>query len=129
MANNPNRQINIQDPFEVFEFTEPHGQYGWGRGEVVERTFARLCETGGGRRTWLRGLTKVTKRYQVLALSHNLGLILRKLCGAAKPRAFTLALSLGTLRLAALRTLKPTSHPQPVFLKFEITFSQTALAT
>ena len=99
------------------------------RGEVVERTFAHLCETGGGRRTWLRGLTKVAKRYQVLALSHNLGLILRKLCGAAKPRAFTLVLSLGTLLLAALRTLKSTSHPQPVFPKFKITFSQTALAT
>jgi transposase len=99
------------------------------RGEVVERTFAHLCETGGGRRTWLRGLTKVTKRYQVLALSHNLGLILRNLCGAAKPRAFTLVLSLGTLLRAALRTLKPMIHPQPAFPKFEITFAQTALAT
>jgi hypothetical protein len=55
------------------------------RGTVVERTFAHLCETGSGLRTWRRGLTTVTKRYQVLALSHNRGLILRNLCGAAKP--------------------------------------------
>ena len=61
------------------------------RGTVVERTFAHLCETGSGLRTWRRGLTTVTKRYQVLALSHNRGLILRNLCGAAKPRAFTYA--------------------------------------
>ncbi|HIG27026.1 MAG TPA: DDE transposase, partial [Verrucomicrobiales bacterium] len=25
------------------------------RGEIVERTFAHVCNTGGGRRTWLRG--------------------------------------------------------------------------
>jgi hypothetical protein len=55
------------------------------RGTVVERTFAHLCETGGGLRTSRRGLTTVTKRYQVMALSHNRGLILRNLCGAAKP--------------------------------------------
>ena len=71
----------------------------------------------------------MTKRYQVLALSHNLGLILRKLCGAAKPRAFSLVLSLSASLLATLRTLKPTSHPQLAFPKFKITFSQTALAT
>ena len=63
------------------------------RGEVVERTFAHLCETGGGRRTWLRGVEKVSKRYQVLALSHNLGLILRTLLGAAKLQAFSLVVS------------------------------------
>lgn len=76
------------------------------RGEVVERTFAHLCETGGGRRTWLRGLEKVSKRYQVLALSHNLGLILRTLLGTAKPRAFALAACLWRLNLTLLTTLK-----------------------
>lgn len=29
------------------------------RSEVVERTFAHLCETGGGRRSWLCGLEKI----------------------------------------------------------------------
>ena len=33
------------------------------RSERVERSFAHLCDTGGGRRTWLRGLEKVHKRY------------------------------------------------------------------
>jgi transposase len=35
------------------------------RSELVERSFAHVCETGGGRRTWLRGLEKVQKRYTV----------------------------------------------------------------
>jgi hypothetical protein len=35
------------------------------RSEYVERSFAHVCETGGGRRTWLRGLEKVHKRYLV----------------------------------------------------------------
>ena len=59
------------------------------RSEVVERSFAHVCETGGARRTWLRGLTKITKRYQLQTAAHNLGLILRQLLGAAKPRAFS----------------------------------------
>ena len=33
------------------------------RSERVERTFAHLCDTGGTRRTWLRGIEKVRKRY------------------------------------------------------------------
>jgi len=32
------------------------------RSEKVERTFAHVCETGGGRRSWLRGLLKVGTR-------------------------------------------------------------------
>ena len=32
------------------------------RSEVVERTFARTCETGGARRMWLRGLESAKKR-------------------------------------------------------------------
>lgn len=61
------------------------------RGEVVERAFAHTCETGGGRRTWLRGIEKVQKRYLILTLSYNLGLILKTLIGTSKPRAFSLA--------------------------------------
>jgi transposase len=57
------------------------------RSEVVERSFAHVCETGGGRRTWLRGLEDVTKRYVVQVAAHNLGLLMRKLFGVGKPRA------------------------------------------
>jgi hypothetical protein len=58
------------------------------RSELVERSFAHVCDTGGGRRTWLRGLENVRKRHLLAAAAHNLGLILRKLLGAGKPRAF-----------------------------------------
>ena len=56
------------------------------RSQRVERTFAHLCETGGARRTWLRGLEKVQKRYLSAAMAFNLGRIMRGLLGAGKPR-------------------------------------------
>jgi transposase len=56
------------------------------RSEVVERSFAHVCETGGGRRSWLRGLENVTKRYVVQVAAHNLALLMRKLFGIGKPR-------------------------------------------
>ncbi|MBB3208267.1 transposase [Rhodopirellula rubra] len=56
------------------------------RSERVERTFAHLCETGGSRRTWLRGIEDVKKRYMSAAMAHNLGRIMRSLIGAGKPR-------------------------------------------
>jgi transposase len=57
------------------------------RSEYVERTFAHMCETGGGRRTWLRGLEQVTKRYLLQAAARNLGVILRELFGVGTARA------------------------------------------
>lgn len=56
------------------------------RSEYVERTFAHMCETGDGRRSWLRGLEKVKKRYVIQAAARNLGVILRKLFGMGTPR-------------------------------------------
>lgn len=56
------------------------------RSELVERSFAHVCETGGGRRTWLRGLENVSKRYVMQVAAHNLGLLMRKLFGVGKPR-------------------------------------------
>jgi hypothetical protein len=61
------------------------------RSEYVERSFAHVCETGGGRRSWLRGLEKVTKRYLVQVAAHNLGLLMRKLFGMGKPRTLQAA--------------------------------------
>ena len=51
------------------------------RSEVCERTFAHICDSGGMRRSWLRGLEDVTKRYVIAAAAkvHNLGRIMRKL--------------------------------------------------
>ena len=56
------------------------------RSELVERTFAHMCEIGGARRTWLRGLSEVSKRYLLSAAAHNLGLMMRKLFGMGTPR-------------------------------------------
>lgn len=56
------------------------------RSEPVERTFAHVCETGGGRRSWLRGRANVQKRHLIAATGYNLGLILRELLGAGKPK-------------------------------------------
>jgi transposase len=57
------------------------------RSEKTERTFAHVCETGGGRRCWLRGLVTVTKRYLLQVAARNLGLILRKLFGIGSARS------------------------------------------
>jgi len=56
------------------------------RSERVERSFAHVCDTGGARRTWIRKLEEVTKRYRIAAAAHNLGRIMRLLFGIGKPR-------------------------------------------
>jgi transposase len=57
------------------------------RSERCERSFAHVCDSGGMRRSWLRGLMNVAKRYLIAVAAHNLGRILRKLFGIGKPRA------------------------------------------
>ena len=57
------------------------------RSEKVERTFAHVCETGGGRRSWLRGLLKVGTRYLMQVAGHNLGIIMRWVFGKGTPRS------------------------------------------
>jgi transposase len=56
------------------------------RGERVERSFAHVCDTGGSRRSWIRKLEEVTKRYRIAAAAHNLARIMRLLFGIGKPR-------------------------------------------
>lgn len=56
------------------------------RSERVERSFAHVCDTGGARRTWLRGLEKIKKRYLLTAAGRNLSLLMRHLFGIGKPR-------------------------------------------
>jgi len=62
------------------------------RGELVERTFAHICETGAARRTRLRGLDNVNKRYLIQASGANLGLVMRSLFGRGTPRGMAEAL-------------------------------------
>ncbi len=56
------------------------------RGELLERSFAHICETGNHRRTRLRGRENVHKRYLLQAAAFNLGLVMRKLIGKGTPR-------------------------------------------
>ena len=73
------------------------------RSEVVERTFAHLCETGRARRTWLRGLEKVQKRYLMHAAARNLSLVMRKLFKMGTPRSLQGAGEGALARFLALR--------------------------
>ena len=57
------------------------------RGEVVERTFAHMYETGGMRRVWVRGHENVRKRVLLQAAACNIGLLLRRLTGIGTPRS------------------------------------------
>lgn len=57
------------------------------RSEYVERSFAHMCETGGARRTRLRGVGEVNKRWLMQAAAHNLGVVMRKLFGVGTPRS------------------------------------------
>jgi transposase len=61
------------------------------RSERVERSFAHICETGGARRSWLRGIEKVQKRYLIAAAARNLGLIMRKMFAMGTARGLQAA--------------------------------------
>jgi transposase len=56
------------------------------RGERIERSFAHLYDTGGMRRTHLRGHTNILKRLLIHAGGFNLGLLMRHLIGSGTPR-------------------------------------------
>ena len=57
------------------------------RGELLERPFAHVCETGGMRRVHLRGHPNVRKRLLVHVAGCNLGLLLRQMIGVGTPRS------------------------------------------
>lgn len=72
------------------------------RSEFVERSFAHTCETGGARRSWLRGLENVAKRYSIQVAARNLGVMMRALFDVGTPRSLQGAL---TALLCLLRAL------------------------
>jgi transposase len=57
------------------------------RGELLERPFAHLYETGAMRRTYLRGHQNILKRILLHAAALNLGLLMRTLFGVGTPRS------------------------------------------
>ncbi|MFN8066600.1 MAG: transposase [Vicinamibacterales bacterium] len=71
------------------------------RGAILERPNAHLYETGGLRRTHLRGHANILKRLLVHAGGFNLGLLMRTICGVGTPRGLQ-------GRVAALVTLLVT---------------------
>jgi transposase len=84
------------------------------RGELTERSFAHMYETGGMRRVHLRGRDNILKRVLVHAGAFNLGLVMRNLFGAGTPRQLkdigTGFLALVIHVLQALLTLSRNSH-------------------
>jgi transposase len=56
------------------------------RGERIERSFAHLYDTGGMRRTHLRGHENILKRLLIHAGGFNLGLLVRSMIGVGTPR-------------------------------------------
>ena len=56
------------------------------RTEYTERSFAHMYETGGMRRTHLRGRDNILKRLLIHAVGFNLALLIRKKYGIGKPR-------------------------------------------
>ncbi len=92
------------------------------RGEMLERSFAHLYETGGMRRVHLRRHRNILKRLLVHAAAFNLGLVMRKLLGRGTPRGlqgYQAAVFLTFLRLwTVLRTYPevgeaPADPPEP----------------
>jgi transposase len=56
------------------------------RGELIERSFAHVLETGGMRRTHLRGRINILKRMLIHVGGFDLSLVMRKLIGIGTPR-------------------------------------------
>jgi transposase len=106
------------------------------RGEYVERSFAHVYDTGGLRRTHLRGHQNILKRLLVHAGAFNLGLLMRKAFGRGTPRGLqgrpfapgaleiAFATFVGRVWMAATR-LWPVSPRMPCVLR---TYSPGVLA-
>ncbi len=62
------------------------------RAEIVERCFQHILDSGGMRRTTLRGNENILKRLLIHVSAFNLSLILRKILGAGKPRYYAACL-------------------------------------
>ena len=103
------------------------------RSERVERSFAHVCETGGARRSWLRSLEKVRKRYLMSAVARNLGLVMRHLFGMGTARslqreggsfAFACASCFNVngiwARLLARLIHLPRRHPQNIHRRLDL---------
>jgi transposase len=91
------------------------GEYGKSllrrRGELLERSFAHCYDTGGMRRTHLRGHHNILKRQLIHVGAFNLSLILRQLMGAGTPREWK---NRGAMLLGVIYSLL-ARHEGPVW--------------
>src|SRR5712691_8385897 len=114
------------------------------RGELIERSFAHVYDTGGMRRTHLRGHTNILKRLLIHAGGFNLGLVMRHLIGVGTPRGLqgrpavviaTLLMLVGLIRrrLAAIwaspRCLATLRSRHTSLTTFPVKSSATATCT
>lgn len=81
------------------------------RGELIERSFAHVLETGGMRRTHLRGHQNIKKRLLVHVGGFNLGLVMRKIMGRGTPRSFQGFGGLGAALRAPFAALRGSWEP------------------
>jgi len=72
------------------------------RGELLERPFAHCYETGGLRRTHLKGHARILKRLLIHVAGCNLALIMRTLFGLGTPRGLQ-GLTRDVLRMFSVR--------------------------
>ena len=72
---------------------------------MVERSFAHVYDTGGMRRTHLRGHTNILKRLQIHAGAFNLGLVMRHLIGVGTSRGLQGRVAVAIATLVALWSL------------------------
>ena len=89
------------------------------RGEMLERSFAHVLETGGMRRTHLRFRYNIAKRMLIHVAGFNLGLLMRKRFGVGTPRGLQGRLAAAIASLVALMDhvcdlLVVPGYPQPV---------------
>jgi transposase len=93
------------------------------RGELIERSFAHLYDTGGMRRVHLRGQNNIAKRALIHAAAFNLSLILRQMLGVGTARQaadLVAALCFALLQLTpaqnttllAMESPRPTGRPK-----------------
>jgi transposase len=91
------------------------------RGELIERSFAHLYDTGGMRRVHLRGKNNIAKRALIHAAAFNLSLILRRMIGVGTARqaadliaalcfAFLKLTQTGNGTLPAIEPCRPTTR-------------------
>jgi hypothetical protein len=56
------------------------------RGMHLERSFAHVLDAGGARRTTLRGMENLSKRFKITAAIYNLSQLMRKIWGVGTPK-------------------------------------------